>query len=364
RLLAARQQVDRRVPLAGRLRHHLDARIEDLVAGQDQFRLATAEELREQLAEVAVDRVVGLLQQLAGLAIDAPDRVLERADRLVQVGRLPVQEALALAGLRELVERSQIHRAQRGDRVGQARHLALQPRRPRRLRERHAQRSDACLVDLRFGQLLRVLFGVHARGLLLELELGQLLPQRFLGALGRETLLLAVAQLLRQVVEPLSRRRQCLLGTAARVERVLQRLPCGRVGQLLQLLEQARTLGRGLLGQRLSLGQQRFEALQIAFDRADRERSFLRLALLLPERLATIGQLALGLLERELQLFGALLTLAELRIELLEPAGLGGDRALELANLHRQFLELAVDALPALGDPRALLLEPLRVQPQ
>src|SRR5690606_38121758 len=83
RLLAARQQVDRRVALAGRLREHLDAGVEDLVAGKDQARLAAAEELGEQLAEVTVDRVVGLLQQLARLAIDLADRVLDRVDRLL-----------------------------------------------------------------------------------------------------------------------------------------------------------------------------------------------------------------------------------------------------------------------------------------
>jgi hypothetical protein len=43
-----------------------------LVAGEDQPRLAAAEELREQGAKMRVDRVVGLLQLFARFAVDAP----------------------------------------------------------------------------------------------------------------------------------------------------------------------------------------------------------------------------------------------------------------------------------------------------
>jgi hypothetical protein len=82
RLFAAGEQVDGGVLLARRLRHDLDAGIEDLVAGEDQARLAAAEKLREQGAEMAVDGVVGLLQLLARFAVDAPDGVFQRADGL------------------------------------------------------------------------------------------------------------------------------------------------------------------------------------------------------------------------------------------------------------------------------------------
>src|SRR5690606_39038367 len=78
RLLAARELVDRAVALARRLRHHLDAGIEDFVAGQYEARFPAAEELREQHAEMTIDGVVGVLQQLAGLAVDTSDGVLER----------------------------------------------------------------------------------------------------------------------------------------------------------------------------------------------------------------------------------------------------------------------------------------------
>ena len=77
-----REQVDRRILLARRLCHDLDAGIEDLVAGHDQLCLAAAEQGREQLAEVAVHRVVGRLQQVARLAVDAADRAFEDFQRL------------------------------------------------------------------------------------------------------------------------------------------------------------------------------------------------------------------------------------------------------------------------------------------
>jgi hypothetical protein len=109
------KQVDRGVLLARRLRHDLDAGIEDLVAGQDQARFAAAEELREQRAEMRVDRVVGLLQLLARFAVDAADGVFQRADGLAQVGRLRVEEALALGGRGQFFQRRQIDRAERLD---------------------------------------------------------------------------------------------------------------------------------------------------------------------------------------------------------------------------------------------------------
>ena len=52
RLLAAREQMDRGVLLARRLRDHLHAAVEDLLAGQHEPRVAAAEERREHLAEM------------------------------------------------------------------------------------------------------------------------------------------------------------------------------------------------------------------------------------------------------------------------------------------------------------------------
>ena len=78
RLLAARQQVDGAVLLARRLRHHLHAGVEDLVAGHHQPRGAAAEQRREHAAEMFVDLVEGLRQQLARFEVDLVDRVFER----------------------------------------------------------------------------------------------------------------------------------------------------------------------------------------------------------------------------------------------------------------------------------------------
>src|SRR5690242_20129712 len=104
RLLAARKLVDRRIALARRMRDYLHARIENFLAGQQQLRLTAAEERRKELREIGVDDVERLLQQLARLAVDLPDRGLERRHRLGEIGRLPIEVALALGRLRKLVE--------------------------------------------------------------------------------------------------------------------------------------------------------------------------------------------------------------------------------------------------------------------
>src|SRR6185295_14934077 len=126
RLLAARKEMDARVSLARRVRHHLYPGIEDLFAGHEELRLAAAEEHGEQRAEMAVHAVEGLAQQLAGLAVDAPDGVLQRLHRLLEVGGLRVEVPLALAARVELLERRQVNRAELGDRGVDARDLALQ----------------------------------------------------------------------------------------------------------------------------------------------------------------------------------------------------------------------------------------------
>ena len=123
-----------------------------------------------------------LRQQVARLEVDLVDRVFERVDRLDQVGVLRVEEGLALARGRQLVERGQVDRAERGDLAVDAVDLALQARaasrRPPRCRLR--QRLE---VDLRPRQLLEVLRAAELRGLLLELQLGDALAQRLQAAL-------------------------------------------------------------------------------------------------------------------------------------------------------------------------------------
>src|SRR5258706_7047525 len=74
---------------------------------------------------MAVDLVESVLQSFARLAIDAPDRVFERGERLVQVERLGVEIIFALLRRVEFLERRQIHRAQLADLAIQARDVRL-----------------------------------------------------------------------------------------------------------------------------------------------------------------------------------------------------------------------------------------------
>src|SRR5512142_2345037 len=118
--------MDAAVPLARRLRHYLNAAVEDLLASHDELRLAAAEERGEERAEVPVHAVESLAQQLACLAVDLADRVLERFHRLLEVGRLRIEVALALAARAQLLHRRQVHGTELTDRLGNARDLALQ----------------------------------------------------------------------------------------------------------------------------------------------------------------------------------------------------------------------------------------------
>ncbi|MNI72100.1 hypothetical protein D3C73_1280210 [compost metagenome] len=72
--------MDRAVALAGRLGHHLHARVENFFAGHAELGLAPAKELGEELAEVAVHDVERLLQQLARFAVDLADGVFQGLD--------------------------------------------------------------------------------------------------------------------------------------------------------------------------------------------------------------------------------------------------------------------------------------------
>src|SRR5437870_9265816 len=109
--------MDRRVALARRLRDDLHSGIEDLLTRQDEPGLAATEERRKQLAEIGVDVIESLLQQLSRLTVDLADRGLERRHRFGQVLRLGIEILLAFRGLSELVERGKIDGAQIGNRL-------------------------------------------------------------------------------------------------------------------------------------------------------------------------------------------------------------------------------------------------------
>ena len=100
--------MNRRVALPWRLRHDLYARIEDVVAGHDQARLATTEQLGEQFTKIFVHRIKCAFQQITRLFVDFHDRIFERGHRLNQVSRLRIQEALPLHGHIQLVQSGQV----------------------------------------------------------------------------------------------------------------------------------------------------------------------------------------------------------------------------------------------------------------
>src|SRR5260221_2034391 len=123
--------MDAGVSLPGRLRHHLYAAIEDFFAGHDEPRLPAAEERREERPEMPVHAFEGLAQELARLAVNLADRILQRRHPLFEVGGLRIEGCLALAAGAQLLHRRQVHRAEFAERLRNPRDLALQAPRTR-----------------------------------------------------------------------------------------------------------------------------------------------------------------------------------------------------------------------------------------
>src|SRR5439155_20793409 len=130
-------------------------------------------------------------QELARFAVDAPDRVLERAHRLVEVGGLRVEVALALSARGELFQRGEVDRAELVDRLRDARDLALQARRARRALGLGGEHG---FVGAGFGELACELVEIDLRRLLLQLELAEALAQRRGARFGLQAPLLEAAQ--------------------------------------------------------------------------------------------------------------------------------------------------------------------------
>jgi len=113
---------------------------------------------------MGVDLVERVLQALARLAVDAPDRVFERGECLVQVERLRVEIILALLRGIEFLQRRQINRTQRADFSVEARNVGL----PRARALAFFQLSlELLLVGAGLGELLRKLLLGQAGFLLL-----------------------------------------------------------------------------------------------------------------------------------------------------------------------------------------------------
>ena len=220
RFFTAREQMNRLVFLARRLRHDLHARVQNLVARHHEFGLATAKQLGEHLAKVFVDGVERAAEQLTGFAVDLADGVFQRGHGLHQVGRLRVQELLALTGCGQLIQRGQIHRTQGGNLAVQAVDFTLQTGQTHRA---GFNRQGQC-GQIGFGvlQQLAVLLKTQACGLRLELNIGDALAQRLLLTVQLQTALITGAQLGGQVVVFAAAGGEVLLALQLEGQRVLQ----------------------------------------------------------------------------------------------------------------------------------------------
>ncbi len=118
--------MNRRVLLARWLRHYLYAGVENFFTGHRQLRIAATEQDREQFAEMPINLVKGILQQVTCLYVDLVDRILQGIDGFGQICVLRIEEILALRCLRQFIQCGQVHRAECNNRIGQARHLTLQ----------------------------------------------------------------------------------------------------------------------------------------------------------------------------------------------------------------------------------------------
>src|SRR3954454_7394732 len=119
---------------------------------------------------MAVHALEGLAQELARFAVDLADGVFQGIDRLVEVRRLGVEEALAFAAGAQLFYRSEVHRTQLADRLRDACDLPLQRRGARGALGFAAEPRFVCRG---LAQLRRILLEVKARRLLLQLELAE-----------------------------------------------------------------------------------------------------------------------------------------------------------------------------------------------
>ena len=228
-LLAAGKQVDRGGFLARRLGDDLHAGIENFLSRHEQARLAATEQAGEHLAEMPVHGVEGLLQHFARLAVNAAYRRIQRFQRQVEVGRLRIQEPLALAAGLEFLQRGHVYRAQIGGRLGEAADFGLQRVGP------HAffQHCRKCLfVGAGLKQLAGVLFPVEACRLLFQAQLVDAASERLQLLLAHQALLFRAAQALRQFLLARARSAQGLLPLDSLLELRLQTLP--QVGVLLR----------------------------------------------------------------------------------------------------------------------------------
>ena len=166
RLLAAGQQVDRRVALARRLRDDLHAGIEDFLAGEHEPRLTAAEERREELGEILVDRFERLLQELRAIRGRSGGSRF-RASPSPRSGRPPARRGTACArcAISSSSSAARLTAPRLGDRRLQPLDLAGERRLVAERLQRVGQPGD---LGIGLGELQRELLLRERGGLLLE----------------------------------------------------------------------------------------------------------------------------------------------------------------------------------------------------
>ena len=273
------------------------------------------------------------------------DRVFERADGVVQIGRLRVEEVLALGRRRELFERGHVDGPERRDRVVQARDFALQIR---RLHVRRELRGKLGFIDARRLQLLDELLAADARRLLLQLQFVDLVAQRLQRAFGHETLLVGLTQTRGEIVEFDARRVQGFLTRRAHFERVLQ---TGLRSLLVDGFEfGARVFQRAR--DALALIVRRLDVAPVLVDlrgqAAHGEARVARGALQFAQFVTRVREFFVERFERELVVFETRLQLRDLAIVTLE-------RGFRFGAQRTLFLDLRGDFFQFLADLRIAL---------
>ena len=124
-------------------------------ARHHQARIAPAKQRGEHLAEVLVDRLEGVPQQLTRFGIDFANGVFQRGHRLIEVAGLRVEEGFSFARRGQFIQRGEVDRAEALDLAVQTVDFTLQSR------QTHRAFLDGCShrieVGLRLSQQLAVL---------------------------------------------------------------------------------------------------------------------------------------------------------------------------------------------------------------
>jgi hypothetical protein len=190
-----------------------------------------------------VGLVEGLLEHLAGLAVDAADGIFQRVEGFAQVRRLRVEERLALGRDAQLLERRHVDRTEVGHRLMQPLDLRLQRARPDLVRLERLRES--ALVGTGLRELLGELLDPQPGRLLLQPQLANPVAEWRELLLNRQSLFVGAPQGRPDFLQPTAGRRQLLLPVDAVGEAGLKRLAQPLVLQRGEFTLRGRVVRRG-----------------------------------------------------------------------------------------------------------------------